>query len=303
MLKSCLLLALVSLAGAQEPAKSLHARELFYSGVQTAAVKPVVAATPQAKMAQPPRKSAPKTEIAAAQSTVASPASAPAVITRPAELPGGAHIIPAAVLETPPVGLKYTILKRSGRDMMPVPSDTVFHARDSIQVKVETNTEGYLYIVSQGSSGTWKPMFPSPEVEDGNNHITALHPYVMPPGSLMTFDEQTGTEKLFVVFSREPEPDLEKIIYSLKEGGTKEVPASTSKPQDKPAPKTLMAMNTVDNHTVDMLRSAYSRDLIIEEVDEKTPEPKESPYPKETALFVVSPHGSRVVADVNLVHK
>jgi len=54
---------------------------------------------------------------------------------------------------------------------------------DRIQFSVETNGPGYLYIVSQGSSGTWKPMFPSPEVEKGDNRVEGFHTYTMPPGS------------------------------------------------------------------------------------------------------------------------
>ena len=66
---------------------------------------------------------------------------------------------------------KYTILRLSGGDMVEVPSDTVFHTGDRIQFSLQTNGQDYLYIVSQGSSDTWKPMFPSPEVADGNNRV------------------------------------------------------------------------------------------------------------------------------------
>jgi hypothetical protein len=107
----------------------------------------------------------------------------------------------------------------------------------------------------------------------------------------MLFDEQAGTEKLFVVFSREPEPSLEKLIYSLR----------------GPAPKTLMvtADTSVDDHTVGLLRTAYSRDLIVEKVDASTPAAPAGEKP-ETAVYVVNPTGaadSRLVADLRLEHR
>jgi hypothetical protein len=182
--------------------------------------------------------------------------------------------------------------------MVEVAPDAVFHAGDRIQFKVETNGPGYMYIVSQGSSGTWKPMFPSPEVENGDNHVNGWGSYTMPPGSRMVFDEQTGTEKVFIVFSREPEPDLEDVIYSLQ---AKPKPASA--PAERQAPKQLlMASNlNIGDSTVGRLRTTYARDLVIEKVDPTTAGEK-----KEYAVYVVNASGSldsRVVADLQLVHK
>lgn len=204
----------------------------------------------------------------------------------------------------PPLGLRYTVLKL-GSDNTPteVPNDTIFHDGDHIRFTVESNGPGYLYIIHQGSSGTWKPMFPSPELEDGNNHIEGWRPYTMPPKARLTFDSTTGTESLFIVFSREQEADLETMIYSLQ-GKKKPAAAAT------PAPETavpvhssnelIMAAN-ISNSAVDRMRSAYGRDLIIEKVDPATPGDK-----KETAVYVVNPSGAadtRVVADLHLVHQ
>ena len=102
----------------------------------------------------------------------------------------------------PPLGLRYTVLKLAA-DNTPteVPNDTVFHAGDRIRFSVEANAPGYLYIINQGSSGNWKPMFPSAEIEDGNNHIEGWRPYTMPPKSRLAFDSTVGTENLFIVFS------------------------------------------------------------------------------------------------------
>jgi len=182
--------------------------------------------------------------------------------------------------------------------MVEVPPDTVFHAGDRIQFNVQTNGPGYLYIVSQGSSGTWKAIFPSAEVEDGNNRVDGWHAYTMPPKSRMVFDEQTGAEKFFIVFSREPESDLENMIYSLQ--------GKPAQLAEAPQPRVLAQSGgyAIDDDTVGRLRDTYSRDLIIERVDDKTPADKIDK--QEYAVYVVNPSGSsdsRVVADFKLVHQ
>jgi hypothetical protein len=296
---SCLLVTLCTLAAAAQDAgpPQFQARELFYSAAadQTPAPKeaPKAAlAKKTAKTSAPPKQSAPP-----AQTAAATPAPQH---TQPAALPGGAMLTQASSAPAPasgkPLGLRYTVLKKTGSDMVEVPPDTVFHAGDGIQLRVETNDTGYLYIISQGSSGTWKPVFPSPEVEDGNNHVDGWSAYTLPPRYLLTFDEQVGMENIFLVFSRAPETSLEELIYAIRRGGK-------TQPEEKAAPKQMVEIARVhiDDATVGRLRAVYARDLIIEKVDEKTPGEK-----KENAVYVVNPSGgadSRVVADLQLVHQ
>jgi hypothetical protein len=115
--------------------------------------------------------------------------------------------------------------------------------------------------------------------------------------SCIGFDEQTGTEKVFIVFSREPVQDLESMIYSLQAK-----PAATPA-EPRETKQLLMASNlNIQDSMVGRLRTTYSRDLVIEAVDPGTPGGKK----KEYAVYVVNPSGSpdsRVVADLQLVHK
>jgi hypothetical protein len=306
---SVLLTALAFVSSAQDQKPKLTARELFYSAVQTA--KPAQTEKPsqtQVRAKASAKQAAPT--VSTQNSAPKQPASAQSA---GADRPDGGRVVTAVLTSNAsagvPLGLKYVILKGATE----VPVDTVFHAGDRIQLSVETNSPGYLYIISRGSSGTWKPLFPSPEVEDGNNRVEGFHSYTLPPKSRLIFDEQSGSEKLFVVFSREPEANLEKLIYSLKgvaptpapkPAAPKSAPPNNAEPLE---PKTLYALadNRIDDTTVGTLRSAYSRDLVIEKVDENTaaggPAPK-----KETAVYVVNPSGSRdsrLVADLELVHR
>ena len=303
---------------AQDAAKKeLTARELFYTAVSAPAKPPSVESKPEVKTAvKPPAKK----QVQVARSDRKPPAakpldssSGPVVSAQSGNPPAGAAapdgtpVIAATVRKTAPaptagpsLGLRYTITKLVDGKMVEVAPDSVFKAGDRIRITVVPNTSGYLYIINQGSSGTWKPLFPSADVDDGNNRVEGFRDYVLPPKSRIVFDEQAGTERLFVVLSREPEPDLENMIYSLQGGPKSTTPAGETAPPAKEQPKLLLAAN-ISNETVGRMRQVYARDLVIEKVDEDTPGDR-----REKAVYVVNPSGSaesRVVADIALAHQ
>jgi hypothetical protein len=276
---------LAASAWAQQSSGKLTARELFYSAVDTPEPAAHKADKPAPKPKPARHKSAPAVdETASGRAPAASVAAQPVPVMNTAYRPQGPR---------PALGLRYTILKKSGDQPVEVGSGTVFHAGDRIRLAIEANDGGYLYVVNQGSSGTWKLLFPSPEIKDGDNHVQKRVRYEIPSGYTFTFDEQSGEEKLFIVLSRQPEPDLEGLIYSLGN------PA-----KDKPAvekPKMLLASAAFGDDVIGKLRNAYARDLIVEKVDDEQAGPKQ-----EKAVYAVNPSGSadsRVVADVTLKHQ
>jgi hypothetical protein len=280
-------LVLASCVSAQQDAKKLTARELFYSAADTPAPAPHKPGKVPGKAKSAARKNTPAGDQTAADPTPA-PLSAnePIPVVHAAYKPQGPH---------PALGLRYTILRRVGEEQAEVNNETTFRAGDRIRLAVEANDDGYLYVVNRGSSGTWKLLFPSPEIKDGDNRIHKHARYEIPSGYTFTFDEQAGEEKLFIVLSRRPEPDLEGLIYSLGQGGP-----ATDKPA-KEKPKVLMASAAFSDDVIGKLRSAYARDLIVEKVDDEQPGPK-----NEKAVYAVNPTGSadsRVVADVTLKHQ
>src|SRR5579863_3460674 len=267
--------------GAQDD-KKLTARELFYAAVDTPTPRKPAKSAAKSKPAS--HKSAP---VSDSDQTVASTGSAghssdgAVPVTQAAYRPQGPH---------PALGLRYTILKKKGEEQAEADADGTFHAGDRIRLAVEANDDGYLYVVNRGSSGTWKLLFPSPEIKDGDNRVQKRVRYEIPSGYTFTFDEQAGEEKLFIVLSRRPEPDLEGLIYSLGQSGK---PAAEK-------PKVLMASAAFGDDVIGKLRNAYARDLIVEKVDD------EQTAKKEKAVYAVNPTGSaesRVVADVTLKHQ
>jgi len=311
-----MLIALVAgctfLPAQQQPAhKELTARELFYTAAASppAPKSPPPAAATSAKANTRPASAAPqvaRTESPKPDKKTVVAHSTPPTRSTPPATPDGTPVVAAAVRHTAPppssgqpLGLRYIITKLVDGKMVEVPADGPFQAGDRIRITVVTNSPGYLYIINQGSSGTWKPIFPSADVEDGNNRVEPFHDYVMPPKSRMVFDSQPGVEKLFVVLSREPENDLEQMIYSLQKPSKASPDAAEPEPA-KPAPTTLVAANISDD-MVGHMRNVYARDLVIEKVDESTPGDRH-----EKAVYVVNPTGSadsRVVADIALAHQ
>lgn len=204
-----------------------------------------------------------------------------------------------------PLGLRYTIIKREGSRSVDVPTDTVFHNGDQIHVGVEVTEPGFLYIVTRGSSGTWELLFPSPKMENGDNRVGPQSRYVVPQGYVFTFSGKPDTEKLFVVFSRRPEPQIDSLIYSLQDGKATRPTKERSPAKSTDEPLIMAGLKPIDDSVVNMLRSAYSRDLIIEPVND-TGDAKQAGHTAEHSVYVVNPKGgadSRVVADISLTHQ
>ena len=166
-----------------------------------------------------------------------------------------------------PLGLKYTLLKLVDRHFEETPADTEFRTGDHIQLHVETNGPGYLRILNLGPIGNWNTLFPSPK-DGGSGHVEGFRTYTIQS----KFDEPAGTEKLFLIFTREVETEVPTTIASI------------------------------DNRIVSQLRTRIARDLIVEPVGPSIPGSEN----KESAVYVVNPTGSsdsRLVADLLLIHK
>jgi hypothetical protein len=267
--------------------KQLSAREIFYSAPSEPAAKKPAAPLP----------------AKAKEKRLAESAKSKAVISAPGSSAPAGNAVPVSYTpgDSVPLGLRYSILKRMDSGSVEVDPDIVFHSGDRIRLRVDVNTPGYLYIISRGSSGNWKPLFPSSEIAGGDNRAQKGMQYDIPPGYVFTFDEQPGKEKLFLVFSRQPVTDLEALIYSLS-NEQKSKPKEPSRPESS---KVLLAQANIQDGLIDRLRNVSSRDLIIEKVDE-TAAPSPSAPEKEKAVYVVNPSRSadaRVVADVTLVHQ
>src|SRR5882672_9540630 len=249
-MKLLLAAALAATTAWGQATASLRARELFYTPPPdaAAAVKPPAAAAPATTAPAPKtiaKKSSPKQTPKQTPSQAAPEAPTQAVSTKP----------PAAG----PLGIRYSVLKRNAAGVyMEVDVDTVFHSGDRIRLEAQANSTGYLYVVAQGSSGAWQVLFPSREVAGGSNEVHRGETRLVPGGNAgqFVFDEQAGTEKLFFVLSRQPEPSLDKLIYSI--GGDK---PAVARPGTSEPPRVLMAQASVSDDVISHMRDQMaSRD-------------------------------------------
>jgi hypothetical protein len=285
--------------GQTEPATGkLNARDLFYAArEESAKAKP--AAHKTAVKAQP--KPAP-VPVAKGSSTPPERRTSTPPEGRPSAPPEGRSDIIRAAYSGVPLGLRYTVLKRSGDRSIEVSPGMVFHSGDKIQLAVEVSDSGYLYIVTQGSSGTWEVLFPSAKIEHGDNRVESRRRYVVPQGYVFSFVGQPGVEKLFVIFSRQPESEIDRLIYSLGGGGKGAPAAEPARPPASSAPTMLASAAPIGNELIGQFRQLYSRDLIIEKAEDEPTSEK----PEDKGVYVVNPKGasdSRVVADIHLTHQ
>ncbi len=104
-----------------------------------------------------------------------------------------------------PTGLRYRMTQQSGGTEVDVdPATAVFRNGDKVRLSFESNIDGFLYVVTEGSSGRWAVLFPHPDSNGGMNRIRRSEEYIVPPDGWIRFDEHPGTEKVFVVLSKEP---------------------------------------------------------------------------------------------------
>src|SRR5271165_701435 len=185
-----------------------------------------------------------------------------------------------------PLGLRYTLLKAlPGGGQVEVLPDTAFKAHDSIRLSIESNKPGYLYIILQGSSGTWTSLYgeggAQHQIQPGKEYI------IPPPPASFEFDEHAGQERLFVLLSEKQVQDFESLIVEAKSKDTGNgAPAADNSIND-----VISAIKLVD------------RDLVFTKATKDTP--ASGAKKQETAMYVVnkSPDGSRIVVDLILKHK
>lgn len=80
-----------------------------------------------------------------------------------------------------------------------VTTANTFRSGDRIKLHIETNQNGYLYVMNIGSTGQSHFLFPNSGV--ANNYVTAWTPYQIPYDTYMRFDANPGEELLLVMLS------------------------------------------------------------------------------------------------------
>lgn len=113
-----------------------------------------------------------------------------------------------------PLGIGYTLYMRelNGEAVRVDPSRS-FRTGERVRILLETNSDGYLYIFNTTDNGDPVMIYPDVRLDGGGNYIEAHVPIEIPSSEeederfrWFTFDNKPGTERLYIVFSREPLP-------------------------------------------------------------------------------------------------
>ncbi len=113
---------------------------------------------------------------------------------------------------SPRMGLGLTLFMRDANGhAVRVDPSREFRKGDHVRVLLESNANGYLYIFNTTDGGKPVMIYPDAELDEGGNYIQGHVPFEI-PSSLgaeerlrwFTFDQNSGAERLYFVFTREP---------------------------------------------------------------------------------------------------
>lgn len=153
-----------------------------------------------------------------------------------------------------PLGLKYIIEQEdSSGKLAEVDPDKTFSTGDAIRLRMEVNSDAYVYLLSSGASGEGSFLFPQ---AGEDNRLRAFQAVQVPaaPADPIRFAEPSGTEILYILVSRTPVPDLDRYL-----------PARGASPPRRPSSATLMAANVPSAEFGEFVGHAEkmeSRDLV-----------------------------------------
>ncbi len=198
------------------------------------------------------------------------------------------------------LGLRCSVLLRGAdKEYAEVTPGTVFHSGDHIRLSFLANEPGYFYVIQQGSSGAWSPIYPPRNASAESTRIEAGKLQIVPAGAhSFQFDQQPGTEKLYVILSRTPIDDIDRAIRNLSNGG------STPTPDVGDNSPPLEAANVIPDVFVQKLAS---RDLTLVD-EEKVDAASTAAHDSEKAIYVVNKGtdpqaSSQVVLSLELRHE
>lgn len=196
------------------------------------------------------------------------------------------------------LGLRCSVLLRGAdNEYAEVTPGTVFHSGDHMSFLA--NEPGYFYVIQQGSSGAWSPIYPSRNASADSTRIEAGKLQIVPSGTRsFAFDQQPGVEKLYVILSRIPIDDIDRAIRNLSTGGSNPLPDTWD---NSPPPE---AANVIPDVFVQKLAS---RDLTLVD-EEKVDASSTATHDSEKAIYVVNKAtnpqaSSQVVLSLELRHE
>ena len=207
------------------------------------------------------------------------------------------------------LGLGLTLFMRdsNGLAVRADPSRT-FRKGDHVRVLLETNGDGYLYVFNTTDGGQPVMIYPDAELEEAGNFIQGHVPWEIPSSTAaeerlrwFTFDQNSGAEKLYFVFTREPLPAVpmeDDLVTFCRENKGKcpwqpaaDVWAQIRKELDEPVK--IAKAESMGNSQTKTEHQAATRGIGLNRDD---PEPS-------LIMLTASTNKNMLVATLDLIHK
>jgi hypothetical protein len=106
--------------------------------------------------------------------------------------------------------MRFVLLKSEDNSFVPVSPRQEFKSGEEVKLSFESNFEGYIYVVNIDTGGKKCLIFPY--TGETNNKVKLDQSYTLPRGATWKFDENTGTEVLQVIMSRDPVAFLDAAL-------------------------------------------------------------------------------------------
>ncbi|MGE0104858.1 MAG: serine/threonine protein kinase [Blastocatellales bacterium] len=130
-----------------------------------------------------------------------------------------------------------------------LPGDIIFEKDYRVRLTFSGDETGYLYLINEGPEPVnglpaYVVLYPKPTVNQGSAELTAGQEMSTPE---FLFDAEQGTEKLWLVWAKEPVPELEAVKDVVN---PKDLGAITSPARIRPVEKFLQGSYSVEKTSV-----------------------------------------------------
>ncbi len=195
------------------------------------------------------------------------------------------------------LGFRYSIVlvNTTTNSAQTVDPDRIFRKGECFALQLESNRSGYLYVLARESSGSWKAMLPTPEMNEESNILDPGRKMRVPAGYCFEVSDPPGSEVLTVILSRDP-----RDVYQLNQG-IRGSEAAPSEPRRQPATMELASARLVNSEVERMARQYGTRDLLFRKI-EKPQDSQESPF----SVYVVNSSdkpASMVMTKITIRHQ
>jgi serine/threonine protein kinase len=95
--------------------------------------------------------------------------------------------------------------------------EILFEKDYRVRLNLRSREDGYLYILNErpavkgGAGSSFNVLFPSPTANDGASHVAPNQEVQIPGQSWFRFDEEEGTELVWLIWSAREQPELEAL--------------------------------------------------------------------------------------------